>query len=51
MTTVHTGEFWSGSLAVLLLSVMGIGGLALVSRRRLFSAAQAIARRGSKFRP
>jgi hypothetical protein len=52
VTTVHTGEFWSGGLAVILLSVMGLGGLALVSRRRLFSAAHAIAaRRGSKFRP
>ena len=51
VTTVHTGEFWSGSLAIFLLAGMGLGGLALVSRRRILSVARALTERGSKFRP
>jgi hypothetical protein len=51
VTTVHTGFFWSGWAGPTFLAGMALAGLALVSRRRLISAARAVAQRGSKFRP
>jgi hypothetical protein len=51
VTTVHTGEFWAGSLPIFLLSGMGIAGLALIGRRRFFSVAQAVSQRLPKSRP
>jgi hypothetical protein len=51
VTTVHTGEFWSGWAGPTFLGGMGLLGLALVTRRRIFSVARAVAQRGSKFRP
>jgi hypothetical protein len=41
-TTVHTGEFWAGSLPIVLLSGMGLAGLMLIARRRLISAARSL---------
>ncbi len=51
VTTVHTGEFWNGSAAIIILAAMGLGGIAMISRRRLLSVARALTQRGSKFRP
>jgi hypothetical protein len=51
VTTVHTGEFWSGTLPIILLAGMGIAGLGLVGRRRFFSVAQAVSQRLPKSRP
>jgi hypothetical protein len=34
VTTVHTGEFWSGTLPIILLTGMGLAGLMLIGRRR-----------------
>jgi hypothetical protein len=52
VTTVHTGEFWSGWAGPTLLAAMGLGGLALITRRRILRVARALmAQRGSKFRP
>lgn len=52
VTTVHTGEFWSGWAGPTLLGGMALAGLALVTRRRIFSVARALlAQRGSKIRP
>jgi hypothetical protein len=51
VTTVHTGEFWSGSLPVILLTAMGLAGIMLIGRRRIFSVARSVnpitRRRGS----
>ncbi|HVB92400.1 MAG TPA: hypothetical protein VND70_09915 [Acidimicrobiales bacterium] len=38
VTTVHTGEFWAGTLPIVLLSGMGLTGLLLIARRRIASA-------------
>ena len=51
VTTVHTGEFWAGSLPIFILSAMGLAGLALIGRRRFFSVAQAVSQRLPKSRP
>jgi hypothetical protein len=52
VTTVHTGEFWSGSLPIILLAGMGLAGALLIGRRRIFSVARSInpltRRRGSQ---
>jgi hypothetical protein len=48
VTTVHTGEFWSGSLPIYLLAGMGATGLALIARRRIASAFRSLTRRGPK---
>jgi hypothetical protein len=42
VTTVHTGEFWSGSLPVILLTGMGLAGVMLIGRRRILSAARSM---------
>jgi hypothetical protein len=42
VTTVHTGEFWSGPLPIVLLAGMGLAGLVLVARRRIASAARTL---------
>lgn len=38
-TTVHTGEYWAGSLPILLLGLSMFLGLALIARRRLLLVA------------
>jgi hypothetical protein len=52
VTTVHTGEFWSGSLPILLLAGMGLAGALLIGRRRILAVARSInpltRRRGSQ---
>jgi hypothetical protein len=48
VTTVHTGEFWSGVLPIYLLAGMGGTGIALIARRRIASAFRSLTRRGSK---
>jgi hypothetical protein len=40
VTTVHTGEFFAGWLPIVLIAGMGLGGLMLITRRRMFSAAR-----------
>jgi hypothetical protein len=42
VTTVHTGEFWSGSLPIILLTGMGLAGVMLIGRRRIFSVARSM---------
>lgn len=52
VTTVHTGEFWSGSLPIILLAGMALAGTLLIGRRRILAAARSInpltRRRGSQ---
>ena len=40
VTSVHTGEYWAGTLPIILMSGMGLAGLALIGRRRIGSAAR-----------
>ena len=42
VTTVHTGEFWAGSLPIFLLSGMALSGLLLIARHRVATAARAL---------
>jgi hypothetical protein len=42
VTTVHTGEFWAGTLPVILLAGMGLAGLLLIARRRVASLARSL---------
>ncbi|HSZ36748.1 MAG TPA: hypothetical protein VK773_06620, partial [Acidimicrobiales bacterium] len=42
VTTVHTGEFWSGSLPIILLAAMGLAGALLIGRRRILTVARSI---------
>lgn len=42
VTTVHTGEFWSGSLPIILLAGMGLAGALLIGRRRILTVARSI---------
>jgi hypothetical protein len=42
VTTVHTGEFWSGTLPIVLLVGMGLAGALLIGRRRILSVARSI---------
>jgi hypothetical protein len=42
VTTVHTGEFWAGSLPIFLLSGMGLAGILLIGRRRVFDLARSV---------
>lgn len=42
VTTVHTGEFWSGPLPIFLMSGMGVAGMFLIGRRRVFSVARSV---------
>lgn len=52
VTSVHTGEFWSGPLPIILLVGMGLAGALLIGRRRIGTVARAITpiirRRGSQ---
>jgi hypothetical protein len=52
VTTVHTGEFWSGTLPIILLAGMALAGALLIGRRRILTAARSInpltRRRGSQ---
>jgi hypothetical protein len=52
VTTVHTGEFWSGTLPIILLAGMALAGTLLIGRRRILTAARSInpltRRRGSQ---
>jgi hypothetical protein len=40
VTSVHTGEYWSGTLPILLMAGMGTAGLLLVGRRHVASLAR-----------
>jgi hypothetical protein len=42
VTTVHTGEFWAGTLPIFLVSGMGLAGILLIARRRVFSVARSL---------
>jgi hypothetical protein len=42
VTSVHTGEFWSGPLPIILLVGMGLAGALLIGRRRILSVARSI---------
>ncbi len=42
VTTVHTGEFWSGTLPIILLAGMGLIGLSLLGRRRIASVIRSV---------
>jgi hypothetical protein len=44
VTTVHTGEFWAGTLPIVLASGMAAGGLLLIGRRRVAALARQMAR-------
>jgi len=52
VTTVHTGEYWAGTLPVILLACMGAGGMLLIGRRRVASLARSFStlarRRGGR---
>jgi hypothetical protein len=51
VTTVHTGEFWAGTLPIILLSGMGLAGITLVGRRRFIEVARTLSQRSGKTRP
>jgi hypothetical protein len=40
VTSVHTGEFWSGTLPIILIAGMGLAGLLLIGRRRVAALAR-----------
>jgi hypothetical protein len=42
VTTVHTGEFWAGTLPIILMAGMGLAGIMLIARRRIFSVARSL---------
>jgi hypothetical protein len=42
VTTVHTGEYWSGTLPIVLMAGMGLAGLLLIGRRRVASLARSL---------
>jgi len=42
VTTVHTGEFWAGTLPIFLLSGMGLAGIVMIGRRRVISVARSL---------
>jgi hypothetical protein len=42
VTTVHTGEYWSGTLPIVLMAGMGLAGLVLIGRRRIASLARSL---------
>jgi hypothetical protein len=42
VTSVHTGEFWAGPLPIILLSGMGLAGMLLIGRRRIFSVVRSL---------
>jgi hypothetical protein len=42
VTSVHTGEFWAGTLPIILLSGMALAGMLLIGRRRILSVARSL---------
>jgi hypothetical protein len=42
VTTVHTGEYWAGTLPIVLMAGMGLAGILLIGRRRIASVARSI---------
>ena len=42
VTTVHTGEYWAGTLPIVLMAGMGLAGILLIGRRRILSVARSI---------
>ena len=42
VTTVHTGEYWSGTLPIILLAGLGLAGLLLIGRRRIVALARSL---------
>jgi hypothetical protein len=42
VTTVHTGEFWAGTLPIILMGGMGLAGLLLIGRRRVAALARSL---------
>ena len=40
VTTVHTGEYWAGTLPIILMAGMGLAGIMLIGRRRIASLAR-----------
>ena len=42
VTTVHTGEFWAGTLPIILIGGAGLAGLLLIGRRRVASLARSL---------
>ena len=42
VTTVHTGEFWAGTLPIILIGGFGLAGLLLIGRRRVASLARSV---------
>ena len=42
VTTVHTGEYWAGSLPIILMAGMGLAGILLIGRRRILSVARSV---------
>jgi hypothetical protein len=40
VTSVHTGEYWSGTLPIILMTGMGLAGLLLIGRRRVATLAR-----------
>jgi hypothetical protein len=37
VTSVHTGEYWAGSLPIIVMIAMGLAGLVLIGRRRVLA--------------
>ncbi len=42
VTSVHTGEYWAGTLPVILMAGMGFAGVMLIGRRRIAAAARTL---------
>jgi hypothetical protein len=42
VTTVHTGEYWAGTLPIILMAGMGLAGILLIGRRRILSVARSV---------
>ncbi len=42
VTSVHTGEFWAGTLPIILMAGMALSGLLLIGRRRIASVARSL---------
>jgi hypothetical protein len=42
VTTVHTGEYWAGSLPIMVMAGMAVAGLLLIGRHRIASLARSL---------
>jgi hypothetical protein len=42
VTSVHTGEFWAGTLPIVLMAGMALAGIMLIGRRRVATAARTL---------